>query len=236
MRYELHQHRFGLDIVNSNTELRSLWNEFIGAIVSISDDEIKNEFTAGMEEGSVVRKRNQKKKKRKRNRMSISAALNNLIEDRLIEKNWQPQSKIFQGSQYDSERWLLDFSKRVEHPFGDITGFAVEVAFNHGEAIAWNLMKPQLAADANLVRTETDIGFGVGIYVCATKQLKREGAFDQTVGEFEKVKRYLEPMASKLTCPLILVGLRELELYYVEKEFDANTRRNYGKMRRKVNA
>lgn len=228
MRYELHQHRFGLDIVKSNPELNSLWQEFISVIESISDSHIKNEFLNPPEFHPLKKKSDGKPGKRKTNRMSISAALNNLIEDGLIAKHWIEQSKIFQGPNYKSERWLLDFSKRVPHPFGDITGFAVEVAFNHGEAIAWNLMKPQLASDALLVRTETEIGFGVGIYVCATKQLKKEGAFDGAVGEFEKVKRYLEPMASKLTCPLIIVGLKELETFYVRKHFDPVKRQNTG--------
>ena len=79
-----------------------------------------------------------------------------------------------------------------------------------------------------MVRTETEIGFGIGIYVCATKQLKQEGAFDGAVGEFEKVKRYLEPMASKLTCPLIIVGLKELETFKVEKRKDKVTGKNTG--------
>jgi hypothetical protein len=212
MRYELHQHRFGLDIVKSNAELNDLWREFTTVIDSISDGQIKNEFLNPPELHPVKKKSDGKSAKRKTNRMSIRI----------------DQSKIFQGPNYKSERWLLDFSKRVPHPFGDITGFAVEVAFNHGEAIAWNLMKPQLASDALLVKTETEIGFGVGIYVCATKQLKKEGAFDGAVGEFEKVKRYLEPMASKLTCPLIIVGLRELESFYVRKEFDTVKRQNTG--------
>jgi hypothetical protein len=228
MRYELHQHRFGLDIVNSNSELNDLWQEFIGVIESISDSKIREEFQKPPEFHPVKMKRDGNPAKRKTNRMSISAALNNLIEDGLISKGWIDQSKIFQGQHYNSQRWLLDFSKRVPHPFGEITGFAVEVAFNHGEAIAWNLMKPQLASDASLVRTETEIGFGVGIYVCATKQLKKEGAFDGAVGEFEKVKRYLEPMASKLTCPLIIVGLKELETFKVEKRKDKITGKNTG--------
>lgn len=228
MRYELHQHRFGLDIVNSNSELRDLWQEFISVIESISDSKIRDEFQNPPEYHPVKVKRDGNPVKRKTNRMSISAALNNLMEDGLISKGWIDQSKIFQGRDYNSQRWLLDFSKRVPHPFGEITGFAVEVAFNHGEAIAWNLMKPQLASDALLVRTETEIGFGVGIYVCATKQLKKEGAFDGAVGEFEKVKRYLEPMASKLTCPLIIVGLRELETFKLEKRKDNLTGKNTG--------
>jgi len=228
MRYELHQHRFGLDIVNSNPELSDLWQEFLSVIESISDFQIRDEFSNPPNFHPVKRRDDGKPSKRKANRMSISAALNNLIEDGLISKGWIEQSKIFQGPNYNSERWLLDFSKRVPHPFGEITGFAVEVAFNHGEAIAWNLMKPQLASDALLVKTETEIGFGVGIYVCATKKLKNEGAFDGAVGEFEKVKRYLEPMSSKLTCPLIIVGLRELETFFVRKEFNSVTRQNTG--------
>lgn len=218
MRYRLHQHRFGLDLVNSNPQLKSLWEEFLTVISGITDQQIRDEFLNPPKVHPIKTKRDGKPSSRKSNRMSISAAINNLIEDGLVSKGWLDQSKIFQGKQYTSSKWLLDFSKRIENPTQSVTGFAVEVAFNHGEAICWNLMKPELAADMNNVKTETDIGFGVGIYVCATKQLKKEGAFDNTVGEFEKVLRYLEPMSSKLICPLIIVGLEELESFYLTKQ------------------
>jgi hypothetical protein len=228
MRYLLHQHRFGLDIVKSNNDLSVLWAEFVSVIENISDEAIRNEFTNPPEYHPKKKKQDGKPARREKNRMSISKAINNLIEDGLVEKDWKDQSKIFQGSQYNSQRWRLDFSKRIPNPTKDITGFAVEVAFNHGEAIAWNLMKPQLASDANLVRTETEIGFGIGIYVCASKQLKKEGAFDNTVGEYEKVLRYLEPMASKLVCPFIIVGLRELETFKLVKQKHHSENYNVG--------
>lgn len=228
MKYVLHQHRFGLDLVNSNPQLKELWGEFTSVISQISDEQIKQEFLNPPKHHPVKKTRNGKPAKRKSNRMSISAAINNLIEDGLVAKGWLDQSKIFQGKQYTSAKWLLDFSKRIQNPTENATGFAVEVAFNHGEAICWNLMKPELAADVNNVKTETDIGFGVGIYVCATKKLKQEGAFDNTVGEYEKVLRYLEPMSSKLICPLIVVGLKELDTFYLTKQKHSSEDYNIG--------
>lgn len=228
MKYELHQHKFGLDIVESNPELKSLWEEFISVIDNITDEAIINEFTSPPESSKVKITKAGKPAKRPRNKMSLSAAINNLIEDGLISKNWNDQSEIFQGKEYKSSKWRLDFSKRIQNPKSEITGFAIEVAFNHGEAISWNLMKPVLAAEVNHVETEVEIGAGIGIYVCATKGLKKEGAFDNTVGEYEKVLRYLTPLASKLTVPMIIVGLKPLDSYKLEKKFDKITRQNTG--------
>ena len=218
MQIEMHQHRFGYDLVKSNNEMSLLWDELVGVLEGITDQQIRQEFLNPPKWHPIKKTRAGKSAKRKSNRMSISAAINNLIEDGLVAKGWIDQSKIFQGKGYTSEKWLLDFSKRIPNPIANATGFAVEVAFNHGEAICWNLMKPELAADKNNVETETDIGFGVGIYICATKKLKKEGAFDGAVGEYEKVLRYLEPMSSKLVCPLIVIGLKELETFYVKKQ------------------
>ncbi len=228
MKYQIHQHRFGLDIVNSNSELKSLWEEFIGVIEGITDDQIKQEFIYPPEFMATKKTKSGKPASRPRNKMSISAAINNLIDDGLTSKGWNDQSEIFQGQEYDSSKWRLDFSKRITNPSADISGFAVEVAFNHGEAISWNLLKPVLAAEINHVKTEVEIGAGIGIYVCATEALKQEGAFDNTVGEYEKVLRYLTPLFSKLSVPMIIVGLEPLEKYRLEKKFDSITRTNTG--------
>ena len=170
------------------------------------------------------------KRKRPSNKMSLSAAINNLIDDGLTKRGWNFQSKIFQGKNYDSTRWRLDFSKRISNPHNDITGIAIEVAFNHGEAIAWNLMKPTLAAEINHVETEIEIGSGVGIYICPTQDLRDSGAFDNTVGTYEKVLRYLNPLHHKITVPMLIIGLESPESFSVEKIFDEMTRQNKGKI------
>lgn len=228
LKYQIHQHRFGLDIVNSNLELKTLWEEFIGVIENITDDQIKQEFINPPEFMETKTTKTGKKSSRPRNKMSISAAINNLIDDGLTSKGWKDQSEIFQGKDYNSSKWRLDFSKRITNPSADISGFAVEVAFNHGEAISWNLLKPVLAAEINHVKTEVEIGAGIGIYVCATEALKQQGAFDNTVGEYEKVLRYLNPLFNKLSVPMIIVGLEPLDKYRLEKKFDPITRTNTG--------
>ena len=90
------------------------------------------------------------------------------------------------------------------------------MVFNHGEAIAWNLIKLSMAAENNYVRKETDIGEGIGIYVCATAEMKKLGGFDGAVGEFEKVLKYLDPLNSKIIRPMIIVGLLPPKTFKIE--------------------
>lgn len=212
LKYITTDHNNGLDIVKSNVELGVLWSEIESALAAISDERIKKQVPLSS------------------NKMSLSSAINDLIDEELTKRGWVSQSAIFQGEKYKDKRWRLDFSKRVENPKKDITGMAVEVAFNHGEAIAWNLMKPVLAAEINHVGTQTNIGAGVGIYICATKSLKKAGGFDGAVGEYEKVLRYLLPMAQKLTRPLIIVGLEAPETFKIVKRKDPVTKKNTGEL------
>lgn len=214
MDYLLHNHRFALDIVQSNIELAELWNEIEVAIKSITDEQLISEFSSNS------------------GKMSLSDAINSLLEKELVAMNWSPQSAIFQGDGYNDKKWRLDFSKRVKNPKGGLTGIAVEVAFNHGEAIAWNLMKPVLAAEINQVELETEIGSGVGVYICAADDLKKAGGFDGAVGEYEKVLRYLDPLFQKLTVPLIIVGLRAPKTFKILKEKNWVTGRNSGQVLR----
>ena len=212
MKYITTDHNNGLDIVKSNVELGVLWSEIESALAAISDERIKKQVPLSS------------------NKMSLSSAINDLIDEELTKRGWISQSAIFQGEKYKDKHWRLDFSKRIENPKKDITGMAVEVAFNHGEAIAWNLMKPVLAAEINHVGTQTNIGAGVGIYICATKSLKKAGGFDGAVGEYEKVLRYLLPMAQKLTRPLIIVGLEAPETFKIVKRKDPVTKKNTGEL------
>jgi hypothetical protein len=210
MRYKWHQHRFGLDIIKSDTKLTDLWTDITKTIDGITDQRIIEEYELST------------------NAMSISAAINNLIDLDLQNLGWTPQSAIFQGSEYEGKSWRLDFAKTTKVSKEEKSGIAIEVAFNHGEAIAWNLLKPVLAAEINHINTETDIGVGVGVYICATESLKEAGAFDGAVGEYEKVLRYLSPLFGKLTVPMVIVGLEAPETFKVEKRKNPLTGKNKG--------
>jgi len=212
MNFITHNHRFALDIVESNPELKSLWEEITASILSITDEQLIAEFSNTP------------------TKMSISDAINRLLDAELVKRGWIAQSAIFQGEEYLEKKWRLDFSKRIQNPAKGITGMAIEVAFNHGEAIAWNLMKPVLAAEMNQVELQTEIGSGVGVYICAASDLKEAGGFDGAVGEYEKVLRYLNPMFQKLSVPLIIIGLNAPKTFRIEKSKNPITKRNIGKV------
>jgi hypothetical protein len=210
MKFIVHQHRFGLDIINSDSELSQLWLDITKTIEGISDERIIAEYELSA------------------NAMSLSQSINNLLDSDLQELGWTPQSAIFQGSEYEGKSWRLDFAKTANSASQKKSGIAIEVAFNHGEAIAWNLLKPVLAAEINHVDTQTDIGVGVGVYICATESLKEAGAFDGAVGEYEKVLRYLSPLFGKLTVPMVIVGLEAPLTFRVKKHKNHLTGKNKG--------
>ena len=210
MRFQIHQHRFGLDIIKSDPMLTALWEDIVKTLEGITDERIIDQY------------------KLSESAMSISAAINNLIDKELQSLGWTPQSAIFQGSEYEGKSWRLDFAKTAISESDAKSGIAIEVAFNHGEAIAWNLLKPVLAAEINHIDTQTDIGVGIGVYICATEGLKEAGAFDSAVGEYEKVLRYLNPLFGKLTVPMVIVGLEAPETFKVEKRKNKQTGKNKG--------
>lgn len=210
MKFVTTQHRFGLDIIKYDDRLSSLWQDIVKTLEGLTDERIISEYELSI------------------NAMSISAAINNLIDSDLQKLGWTPQSAIFQGAEYEGKSWRLDFAKTSNSQKDGKSGIAIEVAFNHGEAIAWNLLKPVLAAEINHVNTETDIGVGVGVYICATESLKEAGAFDGAVGEYEKVLRYLSPLFAKLTVPLVIIGLEAPETFRVEKRKNVITGKNKG--------
>lgn len=138
--------------------------------------------------------------------MSLSKAINDLLKERFTSAGWKEESPIFQETEYEGERWRLDFAK---------SAISIEVAFNHGEAIAWNLLKPVLASELNHVRKA--IQTEVGIVIAATGALKAAGAFDSAVGEYEKFIRYLKPLSAVLTVPMVIIGLEPPETFILEK-------------------
>jgi len=171
-----------------------LLDEILDALTSITDVDITTKF------GQAATRAGKGPK-------SISAALNVLIREKL-GPTWGAESPIFQDAAYSSKKdraWRLDFAK------GDVS---VEVAFNHGEAIAWNLLKPVLAGELNHVKKARQTRFGV--IVCATAELKAAGNLDGAVGEYEKILRYLTPLHGILTVPLLVIGLCAPKTFYID--------------------
>lgn len=213
--YITHSHYHAEAIIKSTPQLQKLWLELLDSINEISDEELIQNFETAS-----------------RRAKSISESINKLLDEKLVKLGWKRQSRIFKDRDtYQGTTWTLDFSKPVDGYSHKNLGMAVEVVFNHGEAIAWNLIKLSIAAEDNQLRKETDIGEGVGIYICATDELKREGGFDSAVGEFEKVLKYLDPLSLKIKTPIIIVGLSKPKTFKIEHYKDPkNQKRVLGRI------
>jgi hypothetical protein len=137
---------------------------------------------------------------------SLSKAINDLIKEGLVAKNWIAESRIFQDSNYQGDTWRLDFAKR------DIS---IEVGFNHTSVIAWNLLKPVIASELNHV--EKAIQTQIGVIITATEDLKQKGGFDGAIGTYEKYLDYLQPLNNILTVPLFIIGLNAPKTFFIEQ-------------------
>ncbi|MEN9713580.1 MAG: hypothetical protein RLZZ164_244 [Actinomycetota bacterium] len=211
MDYVTTSHRFATEIIARTEPLNVLYQEILDAISALTDEALIEEFQSG-EKGPAK---------------SLSYAINALLRKELHDKRgWLKEAEIFQGAEYKNV-WRLDFLKQTviagapddaDDNRERKSGMAVEVAFNHGEAIAWNILKPVLASEINHIHKNesVDIGAGVGIVITATAALKSAGSFDNAVGEYEKVLRYLIPMHNQLTVPMVLIGLKAPKSFRLE--------------------
>ncbi len=182
MEYVSYSHRHASTLFEQEEPYRTLWGELHEVISGISDDDLIDCF----ERFSVGSK-------------SISSTINMLLRERLVAKDWCAESPIFTEMPYTDDRetkWRLDFAK------GEL---AVEVAFNHGEATSWNLLKPVLAGELNHVRKA--IQTSAGVVITATEAMRLAGGFDSAVGTYEKFLLYLNPLRNQLTIPMLLIGL-----------------------------
>ena len=199
MKYEIVDFNEGEAAIAKSPELSSLWAELIGAIESITDLDLIDYFNSS-----------------KRRAKSISEAINFILNEKLVDNGWTPQSKIFKGEEFSGKTWTLDFSKSLISENGKKVGIPIEVVFNHGEAIAWNLIKLSLATENN-VRKQLDFDKAVGVYICATKKLKDRGGFDGAIGEYERVLKYLNPHDQKMIKPIVILGLKEPDTFYIPR-------------------
>lgn len=195
MRYIIHDHRHAQNLFNTDAMYIPLFQEVHEVLTGISDEDLVRKYEENARE----------------NKKSLSEAINTLIRTQLIERGWRAESAIFSDPTYanarDKKRWRLDFAKEQ---------ISIEVAFNHGEAIAWNLLKPVLASELNHIAK--DIQTSAGIVICATDALKRAGNFDSAVGSYEKFLRYLIPLQNMLPTPMLIIGLDAPTSFSISKE------------------
>lgn len=195
MDFKTHSFRNALTLFEHDNQFNYLWNEICEVLNSITDEEIIDYFNNST--------RSSKK--------SISDAINKLIDEKLVKLNWNRQSPIFNNSIYrptsKNHWWTLDFAK---------DSIAIEVAFNHGEAVAWNLIKPVLSSELNHV--EKAIQTNAGIIITATNSMKKAGNFDGACGTYEKFLQYLDPFRNILTVPLIIIGLDSPRTFIVNSK------------------
>lgn len=195
MQYKIHSFRNAETIFEHDEEFISQWNEIKYVLDNITDQDIIDKFELD----------NRSSKK------SISDSINKLIDERLVSLDWNRQSAIFNESRYrpngKNHWWTLDFAK------GSI---AVEVAFNHGEAVAWNLIKPVLSSELNHVQKA--IQTKAGIIITATDSMKVAGNLDGSAGSFEKFLQYLDPFRNILTVPMIIIGLEPPYSFRINKK------------------
>lgn len=196
LRYVTHSHRFALEIIEQVPAYKEVWSQFETQLSSITEDEVRLHFEGMTREG----------------KSSISESINKILDSRLTSctPKWDRQSPIFADPIYNDPSqwknwWTLDFAR---------VPFSLEVAFNHGEATAWNLIKPVLASELNHV--EKGIQTNIGIIVCATSRMKKAGGFDGSVGTYEKFLKYLKPFNNLLTVPMVLVGLKAPTTFHIK--------------------
>lgn len=195
MQYRTYSFRYGEELFTNEDEFSCLWNEIKVVIESITDDDLIMHFNNNP----------------RASKKSISDSINDLIDKGLVNMGWNRQSPIFNNSDYRptsrNRWWTLDFAKEA---------ISVEVAFNHGEAVAWNLIKPVLAGELNHV--EKAIQTKGGILITATDLMKQAGNFDGSVGTYEKFLQYLDPFRNILTIPLVIIGLEPPDTFKIHKD------------------
>ncbi len=205
----MHSHRHAEAVMRSEQASARKLDEVLQVIRGISDSDLRTSFETKAKRKTAAGKKVDK---------SLAAVINELLRNRLSPKGWKTESPIFKGAEYGDllkkggvagknpkNPWRLDFANG---------SYSIEVAFNHGEAIPWNLLKPVIAGELNHVKKAIQSEFG--IVVCATSDLKSKGNFDSAVGEYEKFLKYLKPLRNFLTIPILIVGLEAPKSFRID--------------------
>ncbi len=201
MRFTEYSHRHADAIIANDPKLKERYEQFTNALKSMSDEELIADFLRKKAEYAS----------RGTSFKSMTPSINSILKERMLSiPGWKAEVDIFNDTTgvIGNTEWRLDFACD--------NAFCVEVAFNHGEAIAWNLLKPVLSCELNHV--EKAVQGQLGIYVCATDSMKIAATIDSASGSYEKVLRYLPPMMNQLTIPMMIIGLEPFETFKISEK------------------
>ena len=195
MELDFYYHRHSDLLINHDKSFISDFKEIIDVLVGIKDRDLILEF--------------EKSKAESKSTKSLARTINSLIKERLEVKDWLSEVGLFKDPPYSKKnrsRWRLDFAKN---------NISIEVAFNHQEATAHNILKPVLASELNHVKKE--IQTRMGVIIVADKEMKDAGNFDGAIGTFESFQEYFKPYSNIITTPIVLIGLKKPHIFYIDK-------------------
>jgi len=200
VKFRAHSYRHGIELLETVPDYEPYWSELIGVIDGLTETRICTLFRDKYEGRAK----------------SISYVVNDLIDADLVALGWHPQSQIFGASEYGDRTWRLDFAN------GPIS---VEVAFNHGGNVSWNLIKPVIASEINHVQKAVQTS--VGVVIAATEAFKINGGFDNAVGSYEKYVSHLLPLRTMLTVPMAIIGLEPFDSFHIHHKKDGSNQRGW---------
>ena len=208
MRYTTFSYRDADKTIKRHPSLGFEYQEIIDVIKNISDASLIKEFYKVMNENPRSK--------------SLSIPINNLIRNGLIKKSWKSEVGIRKSGEIEEQgfsihihesKWRIDFAKK---------NIALEVAFNHNEATAHNLIKPTLAGQFDHQNStsifDQDIKTKIGVIITVTNSLKKAGCFDGAIGTFESFLQYLDPYRKILDIPMMIIGLEPPEGFYIVRK------------------
>lgn len=191
MDYVLHSHRGARELMENTPHLRILWEEIQA---SLRDVDVTPMVTG-------ARKGN-----------SISDDLHKAVRDQLLSRGWAHEVPFYAPSSAVAAvpgALRAEFSKPMSVATGRTSGVVLNFETGNGPAGQWALMNATLAIelspDVNPIGAGPD---GVGVVVSVTQDLRKRGFIDSSVTTHEKLVTLLAPLRSKLTSPLLLVGLQ----------------------------
>ena len=196
MKTQLYYHRHSDLLIHHDEDFVDDFKELKNVLNQISEHDLKQQFS--------------EEKLYKKNTKSLASSINAILKERLVKLGWNSEVGLFKEPPYtdkNKSRWRLDFAKNH---------ISVEVAFNHQEATAHNILKPVLASELNHVQKEIQTKLGVVIVV--TQLMKKKGNFDGAIGTFESFQEYFKPYNNIITVPIVLIGIDAPSSFLIDKK------------------